>query len=520
VDISSDLPIYKRLDNLERFLITFVVMTGTFMAILDTTIVDVVVPKMMSPLKTDLYGVQWVITAYMAAAATGLLLIESMVKVFGLKNLFLVGIFVFTISSAVCGFAQDLPQMIVARCVQGVGEAFIVATAQTIVFSIYPPEKKGIAMGIYGMGVSFAPALGPTIGGYLTEVLNWRWIFYVNLPFGLLVVPMGMIILPDLLHNRAKLKFNFPSYILFASFTISLLILLSKGQQKGWFQSPIIMNLLFLSIASFIFFLISEIVSKKKLIDSVIFKIKQYSIAIVIYFFTLGLSIYQIFFLLPLYYENLKGYTTLQTGLHMLSFAIFIAFTSIISGLLSDKYGEKNILAINAVLYFITSIILIPSLNYYTPSIQTILLTIPLGFSLGSFFAPITTLAMRKLGDKTQMGVSFMHYIRFMGGSFGTAIATNTLQSSIAKHYEGISDMQNSVHLYNYLGSQTAILSDVMPLDTAKSSLYILFGKVQFLMSSSHAFQDTFRYAGYYGIFGLSFIILLFFIDDKRDDKV
>jgi DHA2 family multidrug resistance protein len=508
--MKKNIPIYEQIDNLSRVIITFIVMTGTFMAILDTTIVDVVVPKMISPLKTDLYGVQWVITAYMAAAATGLLLIESLVNVFGLKNLFLIGIFLFTVSSMTCGTAHSLSSMIISRCSQGLGEAFIVATAQTIVFSIYPPEKKGLAMGIYGMGVSFAPALGPTIGGYITEYFNWRGVFFINFPVGLIVTIVGSLILPTILQKKEEWKFNFISYILFAGFTIPLLILLSKGQEKGWFQSSFIVFLLFISIGSLILYLISEIVSKTKLIDPSIFKIKEYTIAIIVYFFTLGLSIYQIFFLLPLYYENLKGYTTLQTGLHMLGFAIFIGFTSFFAGILSDKYGEKNVLVINAFLYILTSVFLIPQLNYYTPSIRTILLTIPLGFALGSFFAPITTLAMRFLGDKTQLGVSILQYIRFMGGSFGTAIATNTLQSQLARHYEDISSLQNYQHVTTYLTNIKRYLSLIMNPNLADIKSKILLGKVQSLMSGSYAFQDTFLHAGIFGIIGLSFLLFLF----------
>ena len=506
----ANIPIYKQIDGVSRLLITFIVMTGTFMAILDTTIVDVVIPKMMSPLKTDLYGVQWVITAYMAAAATGLLLIESLTKVVGLKNLFIIGVALFTTASAFCGIAHDLTQMIISRCFQGLGEAFIVATAQTIVFSIFPPEKKGIAMGIYGTGVSFAPALGPTLGGYLTDHFNWRWIFYVNVPIGLLVVPLGMFIIPVIFHKKEKLKFNFVSYFLFAGFTIPLLIMLSKGQQKGWFQSTFIVKLLLISIGSLILFSISEILAKLKLIDYTIFKIKEYSIAIIVYFFTLGFSIYQIFYLLPLYYENLKGYTTLQAGLHMLAFAIFICITSIAAGILSDRFGERNVLIVNAFLYITTSVFLIPQMNYYTPSIKTILLTIPLGFSLGSFFAPVTTLAMRNLGEKTHMGVSFLQYIRFMGGSFGTALATNTLQSQIARHYEGIGDLQNYFHVTTYLNHIKNKLSILFPSELAQLKAKILLLKVQTLMSGSFAFQDTYRHAGYFGIFGLSFLIILF----------
>lgn len=513
----TDTPLYNQIPLLGRLLITFVVMTGTFMAILDTTIVDVVVPKMMAPLKTDLYGVQWVITAYMMAAATSLLIIESLDKILGLKKIFLIGIIVFTLSSVLCGFAEDLPQMIVARVIQGMGEAFIVASAQTIMFSIFPPEKKGIAMGIYGMGVSFAPALGPTLGGWLTEHMNWRSIFFVNLPVGLMVIVLGFILIPKFKTENVRFKFNFISYALLASFTISLLVMLSKGQQKGWFQSDLILILTLISIGSLILYLISEIVSKTPLIDFNIFKIKQYRYSMLIYFFTLGLSIYQLFYIIPLYYENLRHYTTLQTGLHMLAFAIFIGVTSPISGILSDKIGEKNVLVFNAFLYITTSVFLIPNLNYYTPSVRAMLLTVPLGFSLGSFFAPITTLAMRNLREKTSLGVGLMHYIRFMGGSFGTAIATNTLQSRFNCHYEEISTMQNNTHVYHYIKNVGDYLTKIFPPQIAEIKAGALIAKAQSTMALSHSFQDVFRHAGYFGIFGLSFLIAIFWTERKNE---
>ncbi len=513
----SEKTIYEQINSVSRIFITFVVMTGTFMAILDTTIVDVVIPKMMSPLKTDLYGVQWVITAYMAAAATGLLLIESLTRVVGIRNIFLAGIMLFTATSVLCGISGSLAEMIIFRSAQGLGEAFIVATAQTMLFSIYPPEKKGIAMGIYGMGVSFAPALGPALGGWLTEHMGWRYVFFVNIPVGIMVIVIGFLILPKILQKREKLNFNFVSYALLASFTISLLVMLSKGQQNGWFQSDLIVGLLFLSMFSFIFYIFSEMKSKIKLIDFKIFLIPEYRYASLIYFFTLGLSIYQIFFLLPLYYENLKRLTTLQTGLHMLAFAVFIGLTSPIAGILSDKIGEKNVLAVNAVLYLITSLFLIPQLNYYTPSVRTIVLTIPLGFALGTFFAPITTLAMRNLGNKTNLGVSLMHYLRFMGGSFGTAIATNTLQKKAFFHYDEISAIQDTSYLQLYLNKAQIMLSNFMPPETAKIKSEVLLGKVQQLMSTSTAFQDVFRHAGYYGMFGLSFLTFVFLKDYKKN---
>lgn len=197
----AERPIYETISSGYRAFLTLIVMIGAFMAILDTTVVDVVVPKMMGPMATDLYGIQWVITAYMTSAAVGLLLTHSLGRVLGLKWLFLIGLLVFTSASALCGLAGSLPEMIGSRIVQGFGESFIMASAQTILFSIYPPNKKGLAMGIYAMGVSFAPSLGPTVGGWITEHMSWRWVFFINLPVGLMNFVAAFFFLPILCAN-------------------------------------------------------------------------------------------------------------------------------------------------------------------------------------------------------------------------------------------------------------------------------------------------------------------------------
>ena len=511
----KELPIFKTISTGYRVFLTFIVMTGAFMAILDTTVVDVVVPKMMGPLSTDLYGIQWVITAYMTAAAIGLLLTHSLGRVLGLKRLFLIGMVVFTSASALCGMANSLPEMIISRVIQGFGESFIMASAQTILFSIYPPNRKGLAMGIFAMGVSFAPSLGPTVGGWITEHLSWRWVFYINLPVGLMNFIAGFFFLPIIVRNRQRLRFNFLSYLLIGSFTASLLILLSKGQQLGWGQSTLIVTLSFAAGIFLLLYLLSELLSEHKLIDPAIFRIREYTLSMGFYFTTMGLSIYQLFFLLPLYYETLKMLPTFDTGLHMLAFAIFIALVSPLAGILSDRFGPQKVLVVSAAIYLITSYFLIPSLNYYTPSVRAAILTIPLGISLGSFFAPVSAMALGKLGDKTAQGVSLMHYLRFLGGSLGTAIATNHLEKSQATHFENIALLQNPGYINQWLDQKAADLGMYFPEGLADIKARILLGTAQGIQARSLAFQDTFRHCFIFAVVGIIFLSLLI-LDGRR----
>ncbi len=501
---------HQTLSSKERVLLTFIVMVGFFMAILDTTIVDIVVPKMMAPLSTDLYGVQWVITSYMMAAATALLFTENLAKYIGYPYTFIIGLGIFTFSSALCGMAQNLPQMILYRVLQGIGEAFIAASAQTILLSAYPPHKRGLAMGVFGLGVSFAPALGPLLGGFITEILNWRWIFYINVPIGILNFLAALLFLPKSLGKTKIFHFNFLSYFFIASATVSLLIMLSKGQQYGWYQSDLILLLFFVSIFSFLFYFLNELLSKEPLINLSIYLIPEFGFTMGMHFFTLGFGMYQLFYLLPLYYENLKGLTTFQAGLQILHFALFIGIFSIVSGYLSDKISPLKILFFSLCLFLFTSFFLVPKLNYYTPLSKATLLTIPLGIAIGTFFAPLTSLSLRHLGPLTGLGVVLMHYQRFVGGSFGTALATNRLEYHTNENFLRISELQNYVYIKNFVEEKTALAEKFFSSEIAGKKISALLYKAQYIQALSWSFQETFKEVSFWGVLGLLFITTLY----------
>jgi len=497
--MKEERPFHESLTPIERGILTFSLMIGVFMAILDTTIVDIVVPKMMAPLSTDLYGVQWVITAYMTASASAILLVEWLEGLVGLKRVFMLGLFLFTTASFFCGQAQFLEWMIASRIVQGFGEALIVVSAEALLFSAYAPEKRGLAMGIYGLGVSFAPALGPTLGGWITEHIDWRWIFYINLPIGIFNFTLALFFLKD--HKPAhKLRLNFLSYFLISLATVSFLIVLSRGQKEGWFASDFILYLSLLSLFSFLLFLLSEMLSKNKLIDPSIFKIKEFVVAFWVYCFVLGFSMYQVFYLIPLYFEKLKGYTTLQTGLVILPMALTIGFLSPVAGILSDKKSPRLALYIATALYLSVAFLLLPRLNYFTSKETALLYLIAMGAGMGFFFAPVTQMALKKLGDKTTLGVSLMHYVRFVGGSFGTAFATNDLQRFAVENFQRSTEIQDTYWLSLKIQEATGWLSQFayQSEEKAKAMIY----QLQNLYALSDAFGSTLFFAALWALFG------------------
>jgi len=479
----------------------FLVILGAFMAVLDTTIVDIIIPKLRGPLSTDLYGVQWVVTAYMLAAAVALLIVEWVVKHYGYKWIYIISVAVFSFASFLCGISNTLGFIIFARTVQGFAEAFIMVTAQALLFSIFPPEKKGIAMGVFGLGVAFAPAIGPTLGGYLSEYLGWRSVFFINVPIGIVLVMLAPFFIPEK-GKKEKYPLNFLSFVFLSIFTLALLIILSKGQQYGWFNSNLIIDLAFISWIALLLFIINEYFSKLKLFDYTLFRNPYYFLGIMIYLILLGFSMYQYFYLIPIYYEQIKGLSSIQTGLGVFGFGIWIGVFSILSGALSDKFSPIPVLVVAVVVYLISSY-LFTSLNYYTPFYEAVIKTMPFGMAMGMFFAPITTLVMQNAGEKLDQAITTMDYVRFIGGSFGTAIATNHLVFYKNKEFDGMVVLQNRDLLEEFLNKLHFYLGPAYE---------VVFRKIETFFSFDYGFKYVWINAALWGVLGSLFVFGLFFV--------
>jgi len=487
--------------NLTKFQVitfTLIAITGAFMAVMDTTIVDIIVPKLTGVLATDMYGVQWIITAYMLSAAVSLLISPYLIHNFGKHKVFLFGLSVFTLASFMCGISNSLEFIVFSRVIQGFGEALVMVTAHIMIFSYFPPDKKGIAMGIFALGVAFAPAIGPTLGGYLVEYFNWRMVFFINVPIGIVTVIAGIILLTKDKTNKVSL--NIYSLTFLSLSTLTLLIILSKGQQLGWFGNDYILWLSFISLVSFLMFIYIELSSENRLIEYKLFKIKEFTLGILIYFVILGFSMYQYFYLLPVFYEHIKGLPSLQTGIGIFGFGVFIGIFSILAGIISDKFSPKIVILVGVIIYLIDTIFFIPKINYYTPFFQAVVYTIPFGIAMGMFFAPVTVLVMKAAPEHNEQATMIMDYVRFVGGSFGTAIATNNLEFFKNDMFLKMNENQHSWYIQNFLDNLG------LSIDKAKA----IFGNYEMLMATNYGFYNVFLNASFYGIVGSVFVFLLF----------
>jgi len=488
-------------------LIIWVVLTivGVFMAVLDTTVVDVMVPRLKGPLSTDMYGVQWVITAFMISASVGFLFTGSLMKKFGAKYIYIAGVAIFTIFSFACGISDSLKFMIFSRSIQGLSVALIMVSAKVIIFDFFPVNKRGIAMGIFSLGVAFAPSIGPTLGGYITQYFSWRVAFFINIPIGIILVIFGSLLLPDS-SLREKANMNIISLILLSITTISVLILLSKGQQYGWFNSTMIVYLLFISIFTFLFFIISELVSTNRVFEYTLFKNYHFTIGVLIFMILFGFSMFQYFYLVPYYYEHIKGLSSSEAGIGVLGFGIWIGVFSLIAGKLVDKFSPRFVLFIGGILYLISGLLLFPTLNYYTPFYEAVIKSMVFGMALGMFFAPVTVLVLNNAGKFKEQSIIITDYARFVGAGFGTAIATNDLVYSQSAQFYSIGNLQN----YSLVNDTIEHLNILY----AKNS-FAIFEAYEHFIASNYGYKYVWFHASFFGIAGVILIFMLFFKTEK-----
>lgn len=317
-------------DDGRKWVSAIIVTVGIFMALLDTTIVNIALPKMMAALEADYYGIQMVVISYLLGSAISMAAVGWLGDRFGAKAIFLAGLGIFTGMSVLCGMASSLTFMDTLRFCQGIGEGFIIPTGLVILYETFPREEHGMAMGLYGLGASLAPALGPTIGGLITEHLSWRWIFYVNLPICIVVTLAGWFILKRVKAlEKPKVPFDGWGFILMAISLSALILFLSKGQEKGWLQSDYILTLMLIFVITFIPFVAVQLQRKEPLLNVRLFSKRTFAIGVAV-LALFSFATYGLWLLLPVYLEKLRQYTTLTSGLILFRARLPVLYLSLL----------------------------------------------------------------------------------------------------------------------------------------------------------------------------------------------
>jgi DHA2 family multidrug resistance protein len=420
-----------------KWAITLSVMVVAFMQVLDTSVTNVVLPHLQGTLSAGLEEVSWVITSYLAANAIIIPATGWLAGVLGRKRFFLICCVLFTVSSVLSGMAPNLTFLVLARIAQGIGGGPIIPLSQAILWEIFPLGQRGLAMAVWGVGFMMGPIIGPTLGGYIADNWSWRWIFYINLPVGLLGFFMASAFLFDPPYLRKPSRVDWPGLVLMVLGFGCLQLMLDRGEREDWFDSSLIVALAVIAGVALVGFLARELMAKDPVLDLRVFTDRNFAFGAT-FIALIGLGMFSSMVLLALYSQKLLGYDALTSGLVLAPGGLGNMFSLILCGRLVTRVDQRLLLTfgclVNAIsLYMMSNLTL--GMDYWSLTLPRIIQ----GFALGFIFVPLSTLTLATIRrDKLVNATSAYNVLRNLGGSVGIALATTYLAQRSQFHQHNL----------------------------------------------------------------------------------
>ncbi len=432
----------RRIGNVPyKWIVALVVIFGLFMTILDGTIVNIAIPRLQNVFGVTLTSVQWVLTAYTLVQGVATPLTAYLSQRLGAKRLYILALAGFTIGSVLCGLSFNLPMLIFFRIVQAATGAFLSPLAITLLWTEFPPEERGTALGALGVPILLAPALGPTIGGYIVTYLGWQLIFFVNLPIGILGIILGVLFLRETIAER-RTTFDLPGFVCSAIGLGSLLYGLSDASTDGW-GSTKVLGFLGLGVVMLILFVIVELNTARQerqpLLDIRVFGNRSFSTSSIASIFV-TFALYGGLFIVPIYLQSVRGLSAYQAGLLLLPQAFASMVSSVIGGRLVDRLGVRGIVIPGLVILAI-ALWLLTFVGVNTPYGTLQVWLIIRSFALGFCFQPLSVAALaeirpRMLSQATAVNTT----LRFVISSLAVAVIATLVQSQTTLHYSHLAD--------------------------------------------------------------------------------
>ncbi|GAX92034.1 DHA2 family efflux MFS transporter permease subunit [Effusibacillus lacus] len=475
-----------------QWLALLAVIAGAFVAILNNSLINVALPKLMAVFGSTTDTIQWVLTGYMLASGVIIPLSGYVGDRFGYKTSLVLSLTAFVLGSLLCSLAWNDSSLIAFRIVQGLGGGIIMPLSMAIIYKVMPPKQIGLALGLWGIAAMVAPAVGPTLSGYLVEYFSWRILFALNVPVGILSIMLVLALLKET-DTRENLHFDRWGFLLFTIAAGSLLLALSQGQKEGW-SSLYIVTLFFVSFFSFVFLIWLETGKKNPLLDLSLFGNLRFTIS------TLSSSLVMIgmfggIFLTPLYLQNIQGLSAVQTGLILMPQAIAMGIMMPIAGRLFDRYGVLPLGLTGLTIVGITTYEL-HNLTVDTPNRWLDMVLTIRGIGIGLCMMPLTTAGMNavekhRIGQASGLG----NVVRQIAGSFGIAVLTAIMQQRQTFHSARINE---DVSLASDAALQAQAMLTVhftqsgLDMASAKASaMAVLSGMIQ-KEAAVRAIADTF----------------------------
>jgi DHA2 family multidrug resistance protein len=504
------------------WLIAVVVALAAFMEVLDTSIANVALPHLAGDLGASNDESTWVLTSYLASNAIVLPMGGWLAGLFGRKRFFLLCIFLFTLSSMFCGAAPSLGALILFRVMQGVGGGGLQPMAQAILADIFPPEQRGLAFALYGITAVTAPTIGPTLGGWITDSYSWRWIFYINLPVGIIVTFLAYKMVEDPPYlKRAAGAVRRVDYLGIALLTLgvgALQILLDKGQEDDWFGSSFIITLIVMAATCLIALVVWEWHFSQPIVDVRLFKYPSFATANLM-MFILGVMLFSSLVMMPQFLQTLMGYTALTSGLVLSASGVLLLIEMPIVGTLTTKLPAKYIVGWGWLLLAVSMYYSTRRLDLQISFQAAMWLRVAQSSGLGFLFVPISLIAYTDTPQEKGNSVAGMvNFMRNIGSGVGTSMVTTMLarraqvhQVMLAQHTTNSDPALRS----QVIGlSQQLVHSGISAADAPAHAYGLLYQSMQG-QAQTLAYIDTYSLLAV----GAGIMFVLAFIVRKNDPR-
>jgi DHA2 family multidrug resistance protein len=487
-----------------RVMLTVCAMSATIMQALDTTIANVALPYMQGSLSASLDQINWVLTSYIVASAIMTAPIGWVADRFGRKKLFIVCAAGFTFASVLCGLAQNIEEMVGFRLLQGAFGAALVPLSQAVLLDSYSAEERGSAMAIWGIGVMLGPIMGPTLGAWLTDNYSWHWVFFINLPVGIVTV-IGLMIFMDETGQKAQMRFDWFGFLALAVGIGSLQLLLDRGEEVGWFDSNEIIIEAIISAAGFYFFLAHSLTTTTPFVRFELFKDRNF-VSGCIFMVVIGVVLFGTMALVTPFMQNVMGYPILTAGFLLASRGIGTLIAMILVGRLM-KWIEARYLVLIGLLVAVATLSRMVDFTDQTSPREIVIVSIIQGFGLGLVFVPLSTVAFTTLaGHLRTEGSAILTLVRNIGSSIGISMViaelTSTTTAMHARLVEAVTPFNQALAM-----PDAAMLN--MTTDTGRAMMNAIVGQQAAII----AYANDFKLLMYLTLATIPFV---FFIGSSR----
>lgn len=480
---------------MNKWIVALTVMLPTLIEIIDTSVVNVSLDHIRGSLSAGIDESTWTITSYLVSNAIIIPMTGWLSRLFGRKRYLIFSISMFTLSSLLCGSAWNLQSLIVFRILQGIGGGALQPISQSILLETFPQRQHGMAMALFGIGIMFGPIIGPLLGGWITDNWSWHWIFFINIPIGIVSILMVFFFIIDPPYmSRMKMKIDYWGLAFLAVGLGCLQIVLDKGQREDWFSSSFITWLTVISASSLVLFIIVEFFAEHPIVNLRIFKNLTFSTGNMVMFFAF-FNLFGSIVLLPIYLQTLMGYTSTLAGMVLGPGGVATLVAMPIAGRLVTKMNQKIILAFG-IIVAAYSTYLMSRFNLLADFNTIIWPRVVLGVGMGFLFIPLTTLTMAGIRREDMGNASAIYnLLRNLGGSFGVAFVTTILarreqlhQVNLVSH---LTPFDAGLRFASQQTSQILQYRGINPAMADRGSLGMIYSRL-IREASMIAFNDAF----------------------------